>query len=328
MAIREGKNREVRNVVESLGLQANRLIRVSFGPFQLGDMREGEVVEIKTRILRDQLGERIAAEAGCDFSAPVVVRAAEKPGARPAPTSAERQPRLHRKSAQVRALRAIAPSVIARRATARHAPLIATAKSVRTDAATAIVRALTFREKPQGRPRRGHAWRAEDAPLGRHYRGAGSKTRQRDDAPAGAKRTGLIADRKGRRVLVERFGDKPAATIGKPPRKSRQVASLPAPPPQGGREQKSSMRPSAPQVGERITTASRRVEMTASGLIMQAASRDEAGRSRATGPAGRGRDPPGRNRAKSAPGLHRGRSLALCSDAWPYRKSLQPFGMA
>ena len=41
-AIREGKNREVRNVLEHLGLRVNRLIRVSFGPFQLGDLPEGE----------------------------------------------------------------------------------------------------------------------------------------------------------------------------------------------------------------------------------------------------------------------------------------------
>ncbi|MEZ5789193.1 MAG: pseudouridine synthase, partial [Xanthobacteraceae bacterium] len=74
VAIREGKNREIRNVVEALGLQTNRLIRLSFGPFQLGEMRDGEVVEVKTRVLRDQLGERIAEEAGCDFSAPIVSR--------------------------------------------------------------------------------------------------------------------------------------------------------------------------------------------------------------------------------------------------------------
>ncbi len=249
MAIREGKNREVRNVVESLGLQANRLIRVSFGPFQLGDMGEGEVVEIKTRVLREQLGERVAAEAGCDFSAPIVVRAAEEPGARPARHEhAERQPRLDRersgpRPARDRPERDRPP----RDGKTRYAHRDGQKRPYRRgdrDRAGADVP-----EKPQGRPRRGHAWRAEDAPLGRHYRGAGSKTRQRDDAPAGAKRTGLIADRKGRRVLVERFGDKPAAKIGKPPRKSRQVASLPAPPPQGGREQKSSMRPSAPQGG-------------------------------------------------------------------------------
>jgi 23S rRNA pseudouridine2605 synthase len=56
-AIREGKNREVRNVLEHLGLKVNRLIRVSFGPFQLGDIPEGAVEEIRTRLSvpRDQV---------------------------------------------------------------------------------------------------------------------------------------------------------------------------------------------------------------------------------------------------------------------------------
>jgi 23S rRNA pseudouridine2605 synthase len=70
-AMREGKNREVRKVLGHLGLAVNRLIRVSFGPFQLGDLDGGEIVEVKTRMLRDQLGPRIAALAGADFSAPV-----------------------------------------------------------------------------------------------------------------------------------------------------------------------------------------------------------------------------------------------------------------
>ncbi len=59
-AIREGKNREVRNVLRHLGLQVARLIRVSFGPFQLGELAEGEVAEVPTRVLRDQLGEQLA----------------------------------------------------------------------------------------------------------------------------------------------------------------------------------------------------------------------------------------------------------------------------
>jgi 23S rRNA pseudouridine2605 synthase len=73
-AIREGKNREVRNVLEHLGLQVNRLIRISYGPFQLAEMREGAVEEVRTRMLRDQLGERIAALAGADFTGPITNR--------------------------------------------------------------------------------------------------------------------------------------------------------------------------------------------------------------------------------------------------------------
>ncbi len=55
-AIREGKNREVKNVLGHLGLAVSRLIRVSFGPFQLGELAQGAVEEVKTRVLREQLG--------------------------------------------------------------------------------------------------------------------------------------------------------------------------------------------------------------------------------------------------------------------------------
>jgi 23S rRNA pseudouridine2605 synthase len=67
-AIREGKNREVRNVLAHLGLEVNRLIRISYGPFQLAELGEGQVEEVKTRVLREQLGEKIAASSGADFA--------------------------------------------------------------------------------------------------------------------------------------------------------------------------------------------------------------------------------------------------------------------
>jgi len=81
--IREGKNREVRNVLRHLGLHVARLIRVSFGPFQLGEIAEGEVAEVPTRVLRDQLGEKLAKLAGADFSAPVAERKPEPQPRRP-----------------------------------------------------------------------------------------------------------------------------------------------------------------------------------------------------------------------------------------------------
>jgi len=74
MGLREGKNREIKKVLEHLGLSVNRLIRVSFGPFELGDLSEGEVAEVRTRVLRDQLGAKLAREAGVDFDSPLVAR--------------------------------------------------------------------------------------------------------------------------------------------------------------------------------------------------------------------------------------------------------------
>jgi len=56
ISIREGKNREIRRAMEAIGATVNRLIRVSYGPFQLGDLKQGEVEELKARVVRDQLG--------------------------------------------------------------------------------------------------------------------------------------------------------------------------------------------------------------------------------------------------------------------------------
>jgi 23S rRNA pseudouridine2605 synthase len=56
VSLKEGKNREVKRVMESLGLKVARLIRVSYGPFQLGQLAEGQVEEIPARLWREQLG--------------------------------------------------------------------------------------------------------------------------------------------------------------------------------------------------------------------------------------------------------------------------------
>ncbi|GLQ10853.1 pseudouridine synthase [Devosia yakushimensis] len=67
MALREGKNREVKNVLGALGLEVNRLIRVSYGPFQLGDIPVGAIETVKAKTLRDQLGKKLADAADVDF---------------------------------------------------------------------------------------------------------------------------------------------------------------------------------------------------------------------------------------------------------------------
>ncbi|MDX1779896.1 MAG: pseudouridine synthase [Thalassovita sp.] len=56
VGLREGKNREIRRAMEAIGLTVNRLIRVSYGPFQLGQLRAGEVEELRRKVVRDQLG--------------------------------------------------------------------------------------------------------------------------------------------------------------------------------------------------------------------------------------------------------------------------------
>jgi 23S rRNA pseudouridine2605 synthase len=64
ISLREGKNREVKRIAEHLGLTVNRLIRVSFGPFALGDLAEGAVEEVKRRVLADQLGAKLTDQFG------------------------------------------------------------------------------------------------------------------------------------------------------------------------------------------------------------------------------------------------------------------------
>ncbi|SHG75763.1 pseudouridine synthase [Marivita hallyeonensis] len=56
IGLREGKNREIRRALAELGLTVNRLIRVSYGPFQLGQLKPGEVEELRRKVVRDQLG--------------------------------------------------------------------------------------------------------------------------------------------------------------------------------------------------------------------------------------------------------------------------------
>lgn len=56
VSLQEGKNREIRKVMEHLGLRVNRLIRIAYGPFQLGELHRDTVREVSARILKERTG--------------------------------------------------------------------------------------------------------------------------------------------------------------------------------------------------------------------------------------------------------------------------------
>jgi 23S rRNA pseudouridine2605 synthase len=188
-AIREGKNREVRNVLEHLGLTVTRLIRVSFGPFQLGELAEGAVEEVRTRVLREQLGDRVAGLSGADFSAPI---AAPPPQQQEQPSPDRRQQSRRAPSAR---------------------PKMASDKPKN--------------RKPGKHTSFSHSWRAHEQErpgkkLQRKFHGARRDDGPRPERPAGETRGSLLTDRKGRRVLVERVGQPaPEPTNTEPPRSRR-----------------------------------------------------------------------------------------------------------
>ena len=197
-AIREGKNREVRNVLGHLGLQVARLIRVSFGPFQLAELAEGAVEEVRTRVLREQLGKKIADLAGVDFDAPVA------PGE---PDSSRRPPQHSERRATGEGRPAGRPSFDGKRSLRSGPP-----SAGRGDRASR-------RDRPQPEPPR------EDlaARKPRPWRGRGrdrpiTERAQDGDAVQRKAKSGLVKDRKGRRVLVQRVQSESPPPKQSPPR--------------------------------------------------------------------------------------------------------------
>jgi 23S rRNA pseudouridine2605 synthase len=192
VAIREGKNREVRSVVGALDLQVNRLIRISFGPFQLGDLPDGAIEEVPTRVLREQLGKKIAALADADFDAPL-----NEPEARRQIVARDRQPRAYEAG---------------RRPDRAPAARVSNGEDRRDRGKGSEGRPQRpFRDADAGgapsgqdmqRPARPRPWRGHgrDRPI----------TEPTPDTDRPRKTTaGLLTDRKGRSVLVQRTRAEP-----------------------------------------------------------------------------------------------------------------------
>ncbi|MHB1103395.1 MAG: pseudouridine synthase [Devosia sp.] len=229
VALREGKNREIKNVLASLGLQVNRLIRVSYGPFQLGDLPIGAVETVKARVLRDQLGKRLAEAAGVDFESelPEIEEVGRRRAANPK-------------------LRAAAPG----KETPKQGRSGASATLNRfrfTDRAEKSPRELQDEERPRqdrpgrfdgkpARPRRPEA-AADEAPArkilfddGREPAAFREKTygkKSRDEKPGvtGAERPG--SRRPGAERPARTFGDKPKRDFAEQPRPPRRDGERP-----------------------------------------------------------------------------------------------------
>jgi 23S rRNA pseudouridine2605 synthase len=213
-ALREGKNREVRNVLGQLGLQVNRLIRVSFGPFQLGELAEGAVEEVRTRVLREQLGTKIAALADADFEGPLLTPAEVRPERKvpsrhPEPLGAQR--RAAKRGGQGR------PSFEGR---LRRPP---------QDDGERFVRGGNGERPHKPRPWRG---RGRDRPVPESA--SANETPRRTES-------GLVTDRKGRRVPVQRVQPDAAAQALAPPQQPARQRGRPP------RDRRHGPRPSRPQ---------------------------------------------------------------------------------
>ena len=93
IGLREGKNREVRKILSTLGLEVTRLIRLSFGPFALGDLEPGAVEEVPPRIIAEQVGAKVAAALDLRFASAADGKAkAPEEGPTPARTPKPKRP--------------------------------------------------------------------------------------------------------------------------------------------------------------------------------------------------------------------------------------------
>lgn len=213
LGLREGKNREVKRILEFLGLSVNRLIRLSFGPFQLGDLEVGLVEEIRTKVLKEQLGKTLSEQAGVDFESPVrePISPFGKPK-KPARSGTDQKPPPAARKNAGRGPRAQQPGPTARERPGRD-PARPTTPRVPTGG--------------MGPGPRQSIWRAEDdsgeiRPHGTRIPRRGSDPKAARDGTADRERQRVGAIKTGdRRVLVERLQPNPVEPTAEPHRRVR-----------------------------------------------------------------------------------------------------------
>ncbi len=217
LGLREGKNREVKRILEHFGLQVNRLIRISFGPFRLGDLGEGAVEEVRPRLLKDQLGPELAREAKVDFGDEERHGRGER---------AERQERRPDQRGERRP-----EGTPPRRFERSERP--ASGRQSDPPDARVLRKAEAVAQGRRGAAHR-HSWRDPESWALRGERKAGAARKPEKRLPRGLGqrgegaeiftderthlRGGRSADRKGRSILVERIAQDPAGPA-KPQRK-------------------------------------------------------------------------------------------------------------
>jgi 23S rRNA pseudouridine2605 synthase len=213
VGIREGKNREVRNVLGGLGLTVNRLIRVAFGPFELGMLREGGIEEVPTHEIRKAVGEHVLKEADVDLTGPRIER--DTPRELPAPRAGRERPVRDRPSRyeKPREDRSDPNRRFGDRKpiTRAGAPELNGREEIIGGERVPVKRRLMKHHSDT------HVWRGSEPPLRRKYRGDPHGL----EAPQGAKKTEIVADRKGRPVTIERYGEKREPPPAEEPRRGR-----------------------------------------------------------------------------------------------------------
>ncbi|WP_441984336.1 pseudouridine synthase [Microvirga sp. 2YAF29] len=210
MGLREGKNREIKRILEHLGMQVNRLIRMSFGPFQLGDLEQGLVEEVRTKVLKDQLGAALAVEAGVDFESPVREPIASFGSAK--------KERGEREDREERSFRSRGGDDRPRRRDDEK-PFTGRGKD-------RFERDEEPRKHPSRLEMKKSIWRAsesdEDASRRKApRRGADPREARTASGELPRERVGAISARKGNKVLVERLVRKPQEEEAPAPRRGR-----------------------------------------------------------------------------------------------------------